>query len=134
MRLVPAKLPLTAEMCRGAAALARLVQSCSSGHAHILDCCRQSCLRQAACAGEQLQAALGGLVLLEVALPRAWERVVRLRFGPRLSDPLSSSLWLEVMGRCAGSCVAAVTHPHARHVIFIVTASWTPRLCSITGA
>lgn len=53
------------------------------------------------CAGEQLQAALAGLVLLEVALPRAWERVVRLRFGPRLSDPPSAALWLEVMGRCA---------------------------------
>ena len=51
------------------------------------------------CAGEQLHAALTGLVLLEVLLPRAWERVVRLCFGPRLSDPATACLKLEVMGR-----------------------------------
>ena len=50
-------------------------------------------------AGEQLQSELAGLVLLEVAMPRRWERVVQLQLGPRQSDPATHAVWLEVMGR-----------------------------------
>ena len=50
-------------------------------------------------AGEQLQAELAGLVLLAVAMPRPWERVVQLQLGPRQSDPATHAVWLEVMGR-----------------------------------
>ena len=50
-------------------------------------------------AGEQLQSELAGLVLLEVAMPRPWERVVQLQLGPRHSDPATRAVWLEVMGR-----------------------------------
>ena len=46
-------------------------------------------------------AELRGLVLLDVTLPKAWERVVRLSFGPRLSEQSSHHVFLEVMGRCA---------------------------------
>ena len=51
------------------------------------------------CVGEQLQSELAGLVLLEVALPRPWERVVQLQMGPRVSDPATHAVWLEIMGR-----------------------------------
>ena len=48
-------------------------------------------------------AELRGLVLLQVTLPKAWERVVRLSFGPRLSERPSHHVHLEVMGRSVAS-------------------------------
>ena len=50
------------------------------------------------CAAGQMQAALRGLVLLEVSLPVPWERLVEMRLGPRL-DESSHHLFLEVMGK-----------------------------------
>ncbi|GAB4820402.1 hypothetical protein N2152v2_007448 [Parachlorella kessleri] len=49
--------------------------------------------------GAQLQAALRGLVLSGVVLPAAWERVLRLDFATRPSDPPLQQLHCEVMGR-----------------------------------
>jgi len=45
-----------------------------------------------------MQAALKGLVVLEVRLPVPWERVVEMRVGPRLEE-CSHHLFLEVMGK-----------------------------------
>lgn len=45
-----------------------------------------------------MQAALRGLVLLEVQMPKAWERISELQFGPRLGEP-SHHLFLEIMGK-----------------------------------
>jgi hypothetical protein len=45
-----------------------------------------------------MQAALKGLVLLDVGLPVPWERVVEMRLGPRLNE-CSHHLFLEVMGK-----------------------------------
>ena len=49
-------------------------------------------------AANQMQSALRGLVLLDVRLPLDWERVVELRFGPRLDD-CTQCLYLEIMGK-----------------------------------
>lgn len=42
---------------------------------------------------------LRGLILLDATLPRAWERVALLRFGPRLDEPPTRHVCLEVQGR-----------------------------------
>ena len=47
-------------------------------------------------AGEQLQQALGGSVLLSVRLAAAWERVVELTFGVRPGEAYTHRLLLEV--------------------------------------
>lgn len=57
------------------------------------------------CAAEQIQAALRGKVLLDVRLPKQWERNAELEFGPRLGEP-SHRLFLEIMGKCV-----SVFHP-----------------------
>ena len=49
----------------------------------------------------QVQQQLRGLVLLRAELPRAWERVCRLAFGPRLGGAPSHHIYLEVQGRRA---------------------------------
>ena len=49
----------------------------------------------------QVQQHLRGLVLLSADLPRPWERVCRLAFGPRLGGAASHHMYLEVQGRCA---------------------------------
>lgn len=49
--------------------------------------------------GEQLQQRLQGSVLTSVETPEAWERVAKLQVCPRLSDPPSTWLYCEVMGR-----------------------------------
>ena len=49
----------------------------------------------------QVQQHLRGLVLLSADLPRPWERVCRLAFGPRLGAAASHHVYLEVQGRCA---------------------------------
>lgn len=49
----------------------------------------------------QVQQHLRGLVLLSADLPRPWERVCRLAFGPRLGGAASHHIYLEVQGRCA---------------------------------
>lgn len=48
-----------------------------------------------------MQQQLRGLVLLRAELPRAWERVCRLAFGPRLDGAPSHHIYLEVQGRRA---------------------------------
>ena len=52
-------------------------------------------------------------MLLDVTLPKAWERVVRLSFGPRLSEQPSHHVFLEVMGRCppAPPCLSRPATP-----------------------
>ncbi|GLC41662.1 hypothetical protein PLESTB_000691300 [Pleodorina starrii] len=49
--------------------------------------------------GEQIHGALSGLVLVDVALPAAWERVADLRFGVRPGEAPSHHLYCEVMAR-----------------------------------
>lgn len=45
-------------------------------------------------------AELKGLVLLDVEIPRAWERVVRLKFGPRASEDATRHVYAEIQARC----------------------------------
>ena len=45
-----------------------------------------------------MASALKGLVLSSVELPREWERIVELKFGPRRSE-VSHRLYLEVMAK-----------------------------------
>ena len=63
---------------------------------------RRQCLIEAlthnVSAAKQMQFALRGLVLLDVCTPLEWERVVELKFGPRLED-CTQRLYLEVMGK-----------------------------------
>jgi predicted ribosome quality control (RQC) complex YloA/Tae2 family protein len=49
--------------------------------------------------GEQLDAAVRGLVLTDVTLPQWWERVVRFSLAPRLDAAVSVQLYCEIMGR-----------------------------------
>lgn len=51
-----------------------------------------------ACAAEQMQAAIRGLILLDIDIPMMWERVATLKLGPRL-DECTHHLYLEVMGK-----------------------------------
>ena len=53
------------------------------------------CLKGFASATDELR----GLVLLDATLPRPWERVALLRFGPRLGEPATRHVYLEVQGR-----------------------------------
>ncbi len=45
-------------------------------------------------------AELKGLVLLDVEIPRAWERVVQLKFGPRASEDATRHVYAEIQARC----------------------------------
>ena len=58
----------------------------------------QEVLKSFLTAANQMQSALRGLVLLDVYLPLDWERVVELKFGPRL-DNCTHRLYLEIMGK-----------------------------------
>ncbi|KAK9843833.1 hypothetical protein WJX81_008320, partial [Elliptochloris bilobata] len=49
--------------------------------------------------GTQVHQHLRGLVLLSADVPRPWERVCRLAFGPRLGGAASHHVYLEVQGR-----------------------------------
>ena len=49
-------------------------------------------------AASQLHSALRGLILLDIRIPLQWERVVELKFGPRLQE-CSHCLYLEIMGK-----------------------------------
>lgn len=53
---------------------------------------------------ETASASLSGLVLVGVEVPRAWERVVTLRFASRPGEPPSRSLYCEVMARYVLYC------------------------------
>lgn len=53
------------------------------------------CLNKFASATDELR----GLILLDATLPRPWERVALLRFGPRLGEPATHHVYLEVQGR-----------------------------------
>ena len=53
------------------------------------------CLNGFASATDELR----GLILLDATLPRPWERVALLRFGPRLGEPATHHVYLEVQGR-----------------------------------
>lgn len=44
-------------------------------------------------------AELKGLVLLDVEIPRAWERVVLLKFGPRASEDATRHVYAEIQAR-----------------------------------
>lgn len=50
-------------------------------------------------AGEQLQAQIRGLVLLNASVPQAWERVVQLSLGTRPGADPTFNLFFELMGR-----------------------------------
>lgn len=61
-------------------------------------------------AGEFLNAQLGGKVMVDICLPREWERVAQLRFAVGLSEPVCLDLYAELMGRCGFESCA----PHYR--------------------
>ena len=72
--------------------------------------------------GEQLNDGLRGLVLTDVSMPAAWERVVRLELAARPGDPPSRLLFHEVQGRysnlllCSGEGrVVAAAHQVRAH-------------------
>lgn len=49
--------------------------------------------------GEQVEATIKQLVLLDAVVPQPWERVVQLSFGVRPATPPTHHVFLEVMGR-----------------------------------
>ncbi len=51
--------------------------------------------------GEQIQAHIKGLVLLDATIPQDWERVVQLSLGSRPGAPASLHIFFEIMGRYA---------------------------------
>ena len=59
---------------------------------------------------DQLSAHLRGLVLTDVEVPRAWERVALLRFATRAGGPPERRLYCEIMGRYTRTCCGAATN------------------------
>lgn len=49
--------------------------------------------------GEQIEATIRQLVLLDAVVPQPWERVVQLSFGARPATAATHHIYLEVMGR-----------------------------------
>ena len=54
---------------------------------------------------------LRGLILLDVTLPKAWERVALLKFGQRLGEPATRHVFLEVQGRYVLHEISCSTSP-----------------------
>ncbi|KAL3139492.1 hypothetical protein ABBQ38_003816 [Trebouxia sp. C0009 RCD-2024] len=56
--------------------------------------------------GEQVEATIKQLVLLDAVVPQPWERVVQLSFGVRPATPPTHHIFLEVMGRYSNVILA----------------------------
>lgn len=54
--------------------------------------------------GERLHAGLRGLILMDVVLPVAYERVVQFKFGKRQEGEMECSVWCEIMGKYVRIC------------------------------
>ena len=46
-----------------------------------------------------MQATLHSLILIDVVMPQPWERVVQLQLGRRIGEPLTCSVYFELVGR-----------------------------------
>ena len=62
-----------------------------------------------------MQATLHSLILVDVVMPQPWERVVQLQLGRRIGEPLTCSVYFELVGRSV------------RELCPLVAASW---MCS----
>ncbi|CAL8465919.1 g5455 [Coccomyxa elongata] len=67
--------------------------------------------------GAQMAAELKGLVLLDVEVPRAWERVVRLKFGPRASEDATRHVYAEIQARYSNVVLTAASTDKAEKSI-----------------
>ena len=50
-----------------------------------------------------MQATLHSLILVDVVMPQPWERVVQLQLGRRIGEPLTCSVYFELVGRSVRS-------------------------------